>query len=157
MPIAPGAPFPDRPLRDREGRSRRPAESWAEGSALVVVAHGDCNTSRLTLPFVDRIHARRGRGAGVLAILQEDPDGAAVLAADLGLSLPACLDEDPYALSAALDVGTVPTLFLVTRAGVVSKVVEGFQRDDLESLARDLGVKGPLFTPGDGAPAFRPG
>lgn len=155
-PLPPGSRFPDRPLRDLSGGTRRPSDSWREGPALVAVGHGDCATTRLVLPYVDRIHARRGR-ASVLLILQEDPRSGGDLVAELGLSVPACLDEDPYPLSSDLGLGTVPTLFLVAHDGVVSRVVEGFSRRDLEDLARELGVRGTLFAPDDDAPAFRPG
>lgn len=156
-PVSPGSVFPDRPLPGLSGGTLRLSDFWREGAALVAVGHGDCATTRLALPYVDRIHRRRGPGAAVVLVLQEDPRSAAELVGDLGLTAPAGLDEDPYALSAALGLGTVPTLLLVGRDGVVSKVFEGFSRRDLEQLARDVGVSGALFAPEDEGPAFRPG
>ena len=156
-PLAPGSPLPDRMLRRVDGGALRLSEAWRSGPALLAVGHGECGTTRLALPFVGRIHRRRGPGAAVLAILQEDPKGARELLFDLHVEMPACLDEDPYPLSTALGIETVPTVILVSPEGRVRRVLEGFKRDGMEALAAEMGASGPLFAPEDDPPLLQPG
>ncbi len=145
------------PLPDLAGTPRPLAEAWATGAALVLIGHGDCQTTRQVLPYLDRIHRRRGPGSRVLLLLQDDADVARRLVSELKLEAPVRLEADPYPLAEALGLVAVPTLFLLRRGGAIAGVSEGFNRAELESLAVPLGVEGPLFTAEDGAPAFRPG
>lgn len=147
----PGHAFPD-----LTGTRRTLADFWAEGPALVVHGHRTCATTRLVLPFADRLHRRRTGGA-VVAVLQDTPEVAQELARELDLSLPILLEPDPYPLAAELGVTVVPTLTLVGADGAVITKVEGFRRADLEAFAARLGVDGPFFTAADKAPAQRPG
>ena len=154
---APPNPFPTRSLLDLEGQERLLEAAWREGPALFLVGHRDCGTTRLTLPFVNRIHARRPPHASVTAILQDDATAARALMADLGLALPVLLEPDPYPLSAELKLRAAPTLMLVSRDGTIAKAAEGFSRDELEAFSQALGIAEPLFSPEDTAPPRRPG
>jgi hypothetical protein len=149
--------FPNLALPDLEGARRPLAEAWREGDALLLIGHKNCKTTRETLPFVDRIHRRRGTPHRVLAILQDDEQTARELQGKLALELPLRLEADPYPVALQLGLTTVPTLFLVDRAGQIRQVSEGFVRKDLETFAERLGVQAPLFTPADKAPAMKPG
>ncbi|HET9317457.1 MAG TPA: hypothetical protein VFQ51_17830, partial [Vicinamibacteria bacterium] len=60
-------------LSDPAGHVRALSDAWASGPALVLVGHSGCDTTRFTLPFVDRVHRRRSRG-GVELVLQDEPD-----------------------------------------------------------------------------------
>ncbi len=144
-------------LPDLTGTQRSLAETWAKGAALLLIGHGDCKTTRLALPYLDRIHRRRGPHSSVRLLLQDEAVAARQLVSDLKLEVPVGLEADPYPLAEALGLVTVPTLFLLLRGGSIAKVSEGFNRAELESLAAPLGIEGPLFTPEDEAPAFRPG
>ena len=157
MPVKSQGAFPAVSLRDLDGVERSLADAWKDGDALVVLGHRGCKTTRQTLPYVDRIHRRRGKGHAVLAVLQDDADTARALVSSLDLSVPLVLEADPYPLAAELALVTVPTLFLVNNRGGIESVSEGFSRADLESFADRLDVSGPLFTPEDKAPALRPG
>lgn len=148
--------FPDHALADLDGRVRPLAEAWRDGDALVLIGHRDCSTTRLALPFFERIHRRRTRGTAVL-VLQDDAAAARGLSAELALSVPIRLEPAPYALARALRLEAVPTLVLVERDGRIARVSEGFDRAALEALAARMGVSGPLFEPDDQAPVFRPG
>jgi hypothetical protein len=152
--IALGTEFPRLPLADLEGREASP--DWAKAPSLVILGHRNCKTTRETLRYVDRIHARRQVGS-VFAILQDDPEGARELLAEYGFMLPVRLERDPYPVAAALGVTTVPTLFLVDVDGRVASLSEAFERTALDTFAARLGVPAPLFTSEDKAPAFKPG
>jgi hypothetical protein len=154
----PKQPFPHLSLPDLDGTERPFVTAWSERPALFVVGHRDCATTRLTLPFVDRIHRRRGAGAQVVTILQDDAASAREIAKDLDLTMPILLESDPFPVSAELQLRTVPTLILVGKDGAIAAALEGFKRDELEAFARALGVEGPLFGDADaGIPARRPG
>jgi hypothetical protein len=152
--LAPGAAFPDATLRDPTGASHRLSQAWSRGAALLVVGHADCGTTRLALPFLERLHAR---GGNVAAILQDDADTARALASELGLSLPLRLEPDPYPLSAALGLESVPAHHLVNADGTVVRTSQGFSREELEAFAGALGVDGPLFGADEPGPRYRPG
>lgn len=149
--------FPGLSLRDLEGHEHLLSEAWSEGEALVLIGHRDCKTTRETLPYLDRIHRRRGPGRAVRLVLQDDAETARELVADLGLEVPVRLEDDPYPLAADLELIAVPTVFLVGTDGAIARVSEGFSRADLQAFAERFGVSGPLFAPGDEAPEFRPG
>jgi hypothetical protein len=149
--------FPSLSLPDLSGSPRPLAEAWRDGLALVLIGHRNCKTTRQTLPYVDRIHRRRDSRHGVLAILQDEQAVALELQGKLSLELPLLLEPDPYPVAQQLGLTTVPTLFLIDRAGSIRRVSEGFVRKDLDEFAASLGVTPPLFLPGDLAPAAKPG
>jgi hypothetical protein len=93
----------------------------------------------------------------VAVVLQDDAATARALAAQLGLTLPVVLDPEPHALSRALELEVVPSLFLLEPDGTIAAVSEGFRRADLEAFASRLGVAGELFAADAKVPAFRPG
>jgi peroxiredoxin len=157
MPLALGSPFPDLALPDIEGQTTPLARAWSAGPALILIGHRNCKTTRQTLPYVERIHRRRATHATALAILQDEPDDARALAAQLELSLPLRLEGDPYPLSTALAVNVVPTLFLVERDGRVGATCEAFRKAELQDFASRLGVAGALFEDDDPMPAMKPG
>ncbi len=128
----------------------------ADGS-LVMVGHSDCETSRLMLDVLERLHRRRRRPVAVTAILQDEPEDARALTDELGLTLPLVLDRDPYPLTAPLGLTGVPVTFLIAPDGGVREFMEAFRRTDVERLAVLLGVPEPLFDPGETVPALRPG
>ncbi len=148
--------YPSYTLPDLSGEPRALAQFWEAGPVLILHGHRTCGTTRLALPFLDRLHRRRTRGA-VVAVLQDTPEAAADLAREMGLLLPVLLEADPYPLASALHLDVVPTLTLVEQGGAVRLTTTGFRRSDLEGFATALGVEGPFFTPDDKAPAQRPG
>ena len=157
LAFRPPAALPSTALPDLDGVERPLGRFWADGPALVLVGHRDCTTTRLSLRFVDRIHAGRRAGTGVVAVLQDDPETARELIDEFGLRLPIALDVAPYDFARELGLVTVPTLFLVGEGGRVEAFTEGFKRADLEGYAARLGFAGELVQPGEKAPAQRPG
>ena len=153
--IAVGDAFPETTLPALGGGE---SSLVAGGSrvTLVVFGHADCGTTKLTLPVVERLAAGRGDGAEVLCVLQEKAAQAQQLVDELGLRMPVLLEAAPYAVSSGLDLVTVPTLIAFGADGVVTSVVEGYSRKDLEALAEWVGMTGPLFDDDEG-PAMRPG
>jgi hypothetical protein len=149
--------FPSVVLPGLDGGSHPLSEAWSSGEALFLLGHRNCKTTRETIPYFDRIHRRAGAGNGVRLVLQDDEPTARELVAKMRLAVPVRLEADPYPVADSLALVTVPTLFLVDRAGQIAHVTEAFNRADLEMLAGRVGVSGPLFTAEDKAPAFKPG
>jgi hypothetical protein len=150
--VAPGDSLPDLALQTLDG-----APHGLGGAAVLAIGHGDCQTTRLALPYIDRIHRRCGAPGAVALVLQDEPGDARALAAELGLSLPLLLDREPYAAGARLGLEVVPTLVVMDPAGRVRSVTEGFDRQALEEAAAAAGVRGTLFEAMDRAPRMRPG
>ena len=154
--MAPGArcsgPFPELELADLAGVRHPLAGAWREGEALFLIGHGDCSTTRLTLPYFERIHRRCRRGTAWL-VLQDKAEAARELQAELGLSVPIRLEAAMHEAGHVLEAEDRR----VGRDGRIVRTSEGFDRDALEALAARLGTEGPLFAPDDRAPVFRPG
>jgi hypothetical protein len=151
-----GRPFPHIALPDLDGASR-PVLGAAGSWDLVVIGHSDCGTTRLVAPYVQRMHERGGPGSSVVLVLQDESATARAFLSGLDLDLPVRLEPEPYPLSSELGLATVPTLFLLSAAGLIERASEGFQRAAIEDLAQRLGVPPPFFLPADAAPALRPG
>jgi hypothetical protein len=150
-----GRRFPDILLPDLDGTPG--PIIGAAGSCVVVIGHSECGTTRLLVPFLQRMHDRVGPGPSVVLVLQDDPATARAFLSELDLDLPVRLEPDPYPLSSELELATVPTLFLVSAAGVIERGSEGFQRAAIEDLAQRIGISPPFFLPDEKAPALRPG
>jgi hypothetical protein len=123
------------------------------GPTLVIIGHLNCKTSKQTLPFIDRIHKDGGRA---VAMLQDSPEDAAAGLAKLGLTLPFFCELDPYALSTAIGLVTVPTLLFIEADGAVTLTSEAFRRPDIEAFAERLGAPKPVIA-NDTMPGFKPG
>lgn len=123
------------------------------GPTLVMIGHMNCKTSKQTLPFIDQIHKDGGRA---VAMLQDSPENAAAGLAKLGLSLPYFCERDPYALSTAIGIVTVPTLLFIEADGTVALTSEAFRRPDIEAFAERLGAPKPVIA-NDTMPGFKPG
>jgi hypothetical protein len=109
------------------------------------------------LSALDRLHRRRTRQVAVSALLQDEPEDARAMAAELDLALPLVLDGDPYPLTSSLALEGVPTTFVLGPDGAVRERLEAFNRGEVERLGALLGVPGPVFAPDEKVPAHRPG
>ncbi|MBP9945756.1 MAG: hypothetical protein KBH14_05125 [Vicinamibacteria bacterium] len=125
----------------------------AGGPTLVMIGHLNCKTSKQTLPFIAQIHKDGGRA---VTMLQDSPENAAAGLAKLGLTLPYFCERDPYALSAAIGIVTVPTLLFIEADGTVALTSEAFRRPDIEAFAERLGAPKPVIA-NDTMPGFKPG
>ena len=150
------AVFPRLSLRARDGGSQ-PVVDAAVPLTLVAIGHSECGTTRLLVPYLARLWATRGPGSSVVLVLQDDAPAAQAFLEDLGVDLPVLLEAEPYRLAQALELTTVPTLYLVTADGAIETRTEGFQRQAVEDLAARLEAQAPFFLPTDKAPALRPG
>jgi hypothetical protein len=118
-----------------------------------------CPTCQMAAPVAQRLataHPER-----VVGVAQDPPERVDAFATEYGTSFPWVTDTDPYELSDAYGVRTVPTLFVVEN-DAVADVVESWDRDGWNRvsayLSSAIGSRSePVSTPGDGLPPFRPG
>jgi len=140
-------------LQNPDGSAVSSSAMHEGGPTLVIIGHMNCKTSKQTLPFIDRIHKDGGRA---VAMLQDSPEDAAAGLAKLGLTLPFFCERNPYALSTAIGVVTVPTLLFIEADGTVALTSEAFRRPDIEAFAERLGAPKPVIA-NDTMPGFKPG
>ncbi len=123
--------------------------------ALRVFFKVSCPVCQLTLPFLDRIRST-GR-LPIYAVSQNDAAETRDFNREFRLSLPTLLDpeEDGFFVSNAFGVSSVPSMFLVERDGTVSRVIEGWNRQEIEWLAGLAGAQ--AVRQGENVPAWKAG
>lgn len=163
IPAGTVAPAFSLPVSGRPGREDGIPPRGARGLALIAFFKKSCPTCRLTLPLLQRLHARTGAAGGrVLGVSQDGAEGAAAFAAELGLTFPILIDGDGYPVSSLYDLETVPSLYLVDASGAVVASGAGFARAELQDMADRLAASvglpaRPLYETGESFPEFKPG
>jgi peroxiredoxin len=125
------------------------------GPVLLAFFKITCPVCQLTLPFLDRLHA-----PGTLAVYgisQNGPEDTEEFARDYGLRFPMLLDteESGFPASNAYGISAVPSMFLVETDGVVSRVMEGWSRREIEWLGARIGIA--AIPPGERVPDWKAG
>jgi peroxiredoxin len=110
---------------------------------------------QLTFPFLERIHA--AGAVRIFGISQNDAEETREFNQEFGVTFPTLLDSEDSGFPASDDYGisSVPTMFLVQPGGVISHVMEGWRKKEMESLAAPLGAG--LFRPGEYVPEWKAG
>lgn len=138
------------------------ANLLAKGPLLLVFVEADCPTSRLALERLERAAAAfTARGGAIVSVHEDSPEEAARTMRRCRASFPALAEPEPYAVSEAFGLRTVPTAFLIGRDGVVKRAIEGWCHSDYaEALAEGAAVALPeaeaWLAPAE-APLLKPG
>jgi hypothetical protein len=115
---------------------------------VLVFAHGDCPTSTLALRRLSRL----GAHTELVCVAEEPPEQAARLARRTGVVFPVLAEPEPFALSRALEIRTVPTAVVVERDGTTAEAIVGWDAGAYERLLSvSLGEEAPRTKPGCGA------
>ncbi|HUZ84515.1 MAG TPA: hypothetical protein VMU66_07465 [Gaiellales bacterium] len=121
---------------------------------LVVFAHGDCPTSTLALR---NLAAAGASGRACVLVAEGRPEDAARLARRTGVRFTVLAQEQPYPVTRAFAVETVPTAVLLDASGEESGRVVGWDRAAYERLlGAPLEADGPEFKPGCASRATHP-
>ncbi len=128
-------------------------DPWRAGRAVVAFFKTTCPVCQMVAP---KLTLLAKADAPVIAIGQDAPATIQSYTARHGQHLPTLSEPAPYEVSTAFGISTVPTLFLVEPDGIISDVVESWDRDRWNRLAQSLGVA-PVSDESDGLPVFRPG
>ncbi len=153
--LSTGAEVPDLRLARLEGGDVSLRELAADNPVLLVFFKVTCPVCQLTLPFLQRIHD--GGVLPVYAISQNDNEDTREFNRSFRLSLPALRDDEEsgFAASNAFGISSVPTMFLIERGGTVSRVFEGWRKNDVEWLAAQ--GRAQVFRPDDYVPEWKAG
>jgi peroxiredoxin len=156
-----GQSVPDFTLNEyQNGLTQRLADVARHSPTLLAFFKRSCATSRMALPFVERLH-QAYPALHVLGVSQDDAPDTQSFVAETGLTFPVLLDSD-WKVSTDYDLFTVPSVFLLEPAGRVARVNMGWSREQYNALAEDaarLLHREPirLVSDEDKVPAFRPG
>ncbi|MCX6627013.1 MAG: TlpA disulfide reductase family protein [Candidatus Solibacter sp.] len=150
-----GSRAPGFRLSRLEGGEAALAELTAHGRVLLVFFKVSCPVCQLTLPFLERLHT-----PGTLAVCgisQNDAASTREFNSYFGVSFPMLLDaeDEDFPASNAYGISSVPSMFLVERDGVISRVIEGWNKMDMEALGAVAGMS--LFLPEENVPAWKAG
>ncbi len=153
--LATGSPVPDVRLKLLGGGETALREIAARGPALLAFFKISCPVCQLTFPFLERLHS-----VGTLPIYGVSQNGARDTRdfnEDFGITFPTLLDGEAggFPASNAFGISSVPTLFLVQAGGVISRVIEGWNKKEMEFLAARAGAS--LFRQGDNVPEWKAG
>jgi peroxiredoxin len=150
-----GSRAPEFRLELLVGRSITLAKLLAGGPVLLAFFKISCPVCQMTFPFLERIHA--AGAARIFGISQNDAADTREFNEEFGVTFPTMLDSEDEGFPASNDYGisSVPTLFLIEPGGLISNVIEGWRKRDMESLAASAGAS--LFRPGDYVPEWKAG
>lgn len=139
------------------------AELTASGPTLLAFFKTSCPVCRISFPVWGELARRYGEAVGVVALSQDPLVRARPWLDENGFDAPVLDDSDGFTTSGAYQIETVPALVLVGADGRVADASEGWDRERANAwdlaLAEVSGIPsaGPLSSPTDGLPAYRPG
>lgn len=153
--IPEGSRAPDFRLQHLDGGYATLSELVANGPLLLAFFKVTCPVCQLTFPFLERLH--NPSRLTVYGISQNCEDDTRAFNEHFGVTFPTVLDreEEDFPASNAFGISSVPTLFLIERDGTISRVVEGWHRQQIEWLAGKARVE--AIHPEEKVPEWKPG
>jgi peroxiredoxin len=153
--LDPGSRAPDFRLPRLDGGTVALDEILANGPALIAFFKTTCPVCQLTFPFLERIH--KPGTLAVYAVSQAGAEDTREFNRQFGIAFPTLLDtgRSGYAASNAFGISSVPTAFLIARDGAISRVIEGWDKRQIEWLGGLAGVE--AFRQGDDVPEWKAG
>ena len=139
------------------------SELTTHGPTLLAFFKTTCSTCRLAFPVYSRLVDRHQSTLPIVAIAQDPLDRARAFLDDAGWTGPVLDDASgDYAVSAAYELPSVPTLYLIGPDGRIELATTGWSRHETNDwdqvLARQSGAEPAVLSPDDdGLPDFKPG
>lgn len=148
------------PFRDFKLGGFDSAKARAEKPLVVIIWKIGCSTSRMTLPFFDRLQDAYP-DAEVVGVAQESAEDLGDYALTNGVGFGQLADSE-LEVTQLFGVEYVPAYWLTDASGAVIECAGGWDRSRIEAiskeLARLLGVKvRKIVLPEDKVPDFQPG
>jgi peroxiredoxin len=152
---APGTLAPGFRLARLEGGEAALADLIQRGPILLAFFKISCPICQLTLPFLERIHAEAAMP--IYAISQDDARDTRDFNREFKLTLPTLLDSEDqdYPASKAYGLSHVPTMFQIGIDGKIERVLEGWNKQEIEALGESVGVR--VIRATDNVPAWKSG
>jgi peroxiredoxin len=150
-------------LKGLDGKEYSLGALMERGPVVAAFFKISCPVCQFTFPFLERLHQRYGgEGVSFLGISQDDARSTKDFATEYRVTFPMVLDEKGYPVSNAYGLTNVPTIFLIEPGGTVRVSSSGFDKKDLETIARELAERrkiaaAALFRPDENVPANKPG
>jgi peroxiredoxin len=161
--IVAGKIAPGFSLKGLDGKEYSLGALIERGPVVAAFFKISCPVCQFTFPFLERLHQRYG-GDGVtfLGVSQDDARSTKEFVSEYGVTFPMVLDEKGYPVSNAYGLTSVPTILLIEPDGTVRVSSAGFDKKDLETIARELAERrriapAALFRPDEKVPANKPG
>jgi len=163
--IVAGNTAPDFSLKGLDGKELSLASSLQRGPVVAAFFKVSCPVCQFTFPFLERMYQRYGGDSVTfLGISQDDARDTKDFVKEFGVTFQMLFDEKQkgYPASNAYGLTSVPTIFLIETDGTVKISCMGFDKNDLESIARELAERrkmtaAPLFRANESVPAHKPG
>jgi peroxiredoxin len=163
--IVAGNMAPEFSLKALDGTAYALQKLLLQGPAVAAFFKVSCPVCQFTFPFLERIYKRYGGdGLTFLGISQDAAPDTRDFAKEFGVTFPTVLDEKGkgYPASNAYGLTSVPTIFFIETDGTVKVSCTGFDKKDLESIARELAERrkippAALFRPNESVPDHKPG
>jgi peroxiredoxin len=154
-PLAEGARAPEFRLARLDGGESTLQDLIANGPVLLVFFKVTCPVCQFAFPFFERLH--QPGTLPVYGVCQNDAEDTRDFNRRFGITFPTLLDseDDGYPASNGFGISTVPTAFLIERDGTISRVMEGWQKKQIEWLGGKAGVN--PFRPGEYVPEWKAG
>jgi peroxiredoxin len=153
--LSPGDLAPGFRLTRLEGGDVALSDLLASGPILLAFYKVNCPVCQMTMPFLERLQA--GAALPIYAISQNDAADTREFNAEFGITLRTLLDSEESGFATSNDYGIshVPTLYEIGVDGKITKVIESWNRAEIEGIAAGVGVR--LIRPNDDVPAYRAG
>lgn len=163
MPLDPGTPAPPFTLPGSDGVPHRLAELVDGHPAVLIFFRTECPTCQLAFPVYGELNRRYADAVPIVAVGQDPIMQAGPWLVERGFE-GIVLDDsaDRYYVSSVYEVQVVPTVVLIGANAEIERVLQGWDRAEVNALAATLGqVTGgsaePVSTSADGLPVFKPG
>jgi peroxiredoxin len=154
-----GTEAPPFRLEDLDGKAHSLDELRQGDLLLLVFYHGECPTCGLSMPFIGNLErAVRSERVKIWGVSQDGRNESLKFAQNKGLEMPIHIDADPYCVSQAYGLTSVPTLFLInSRRRIIDQCV-GFAKVDFariaDTIAGHAGISTPDIFAGQEVPAM---
>jgi peroxiredoxin len=162
--IVAGSKAPDFTVKGLDGKDYSLRALLQKGPVVVAFFKISCPVCQFTFPFLERLYNRYGgEGVTFLGVSQDDDKATQSFAAQYGVTFSMALDDKrAYLASNAYGLTSVPTIFLIDTDGRVAVGGAGFNKQDLEAIAKHLAERrqialAPLFSAKEQVPAHKPG
>ena len=161
--ISAGGIAPGFSLKALDGKEYSLGKLMQRGPVVVAFFKVSCPVCQFTFPFLERLYKRYGSDdVAFLGVSQDNSADTRDFARKFGVTFPILLDEKGYPVSNAYGLTNVPTIFLIESDGTVNVSCMGFEKNDLETIAKELAERrkialAPLFAANESVPAHKPG
>lgn len=158
-----GTKAPDFKLSAPDGKSHSLKEKLSTDLTLIAFFKINCPTCQFSLPFLEKLHKNyAGKGFTLWGISQNNQAETLQFAKEYKITFPLLLDQNNYQISYVYGITVVPTILLIDKNQEILFSSEGFAKEDLEKLSREIAQRigtAPvnIFAGESYVPAFKAG